>query len=173
MRGLHYSWLGEFNFDSRLHTNDYISRNADWSLSIFWKAAYPPQFCYAPHSTDPNNSYSFYLMLSLVWRICNFIRGRVICDDLTSDAIYCNRSTRVWTIHPIIVIPETHSGGWWFHNDEEMEVAICHLLRMQKVRFLPRRNEWPTKKILYPFEGSNLGSEWADSSSQKFCEALN
>jgi hypothetical protein len=121
-------------------------RNSDWSLSIFWKAAYPPKFCYAPHCTGPNKNYSFYLMLSLVWRICNFIRMRMICDDLTPDAIYCSRSTGIWTIHPI-VIPETHSGGRWFHNDEEMEVAIVICCEC-KSPILPRRNEWPTKNYI-------------------------
>jgi len=173
MRGLHYSWLGEFNFDSRLHTlMTTYPRNSDWSLSIFWKAAYPAKFCYAPHSTDHNNSYSFYLMLSLVWKICNFIRGRIICDDLTSYAIYCNRSTGVWTIHPIIVIPETHSGGWWFHNDEEMEVAIYHLFWMQKARFLPRRNEWPTKNSI-PFRGIKPRFWVSRQLVPEICEALN
>lgn len=147
-------------------------RNSDWSLSIFWKAAYPPKFCYASHSTDPNNNYSFYLMLSLVWRMCNFIRIRMVCDDLTSDAIYCSRSTGIWTIHPIIVIPETHSGGRWFHSDAEKEVAICHLLRMQKPSFY-RDGMSGRRKIPCLFEGSNLGSEWADNLSHIFCEALN
>ena len=72
---------------------------------------------------------------------------RMICDDLTSDAIYCNRSTGIWTIHPIIVISETHSGGRWFHNDEEMEVAVCHLLRMQKPDFYA--TEWVADENFY------------------------